>query len=95
MEKLYTNNSDDFKIYKQDELSPFVVQEANKKFFNNDNKVYTEIPGGMGCIWFLRRDFKEGNILGAFLHSDCQGQYGIDHIPYINSFIRGYTRIIQ
>ena len=98
LEKIDINKNlvdSDFKIYIQSELPLHIIRSCKQKFFNCNEKVYTSEYGGMGCTWYLRRDFKDGEILGVFLHSDFQGQYGINHIPYINNFIEGYRNIIN
>lgn len=53
---------------------------------NYDN-IYTIIPAGMGCSYYIR---KKNNILSClFMHSDSWGQYGpqTDDQPILNTFI--------
>lgn len=97
LKKMDTNKEsiNDFKIYHESEISDYVKELVNKKFKTEDGKIYTMEYGGMGCMWYIRRDFKDGSLLAAFLHSDCQGQYGVNHIPYINNFIEDYRIILS
>ena len=57
------------------------------------NKIHTQTYGGMGCTWYIRRDFEDGELMGFFLHSDNQGQYGINHIPFAEKFVEGYEYV--
>lgn len=96
LEKIDTNKiTDDAKnnIYIEPGISDTVITDAKNLFKNKRNKVYTTVYGGMGCTWYIRRDFQDGELMGFFLHSDCQGQYGVNHIPLAESFVSGYTYI--
>ena len=92
LQKINTNKhiDNDFKIYHESELPNHIIELVNNKFNIKNSKIYTNEYAGMGCVWYIRRDFKDGTLLGVFLHSDCQGQYGVNHIPYIDKFIEGY-----
>ena len=94
MDKNKDKNSESFKIYLEEELPKIIVSNAKKKMFQKEDKIYVVEYGGMGCNWYLRRDYKDGMILGAFLHSDCMGQYNINDIPLINNFIQNYNQVI-
>jgi hypothetical protein len=75
----------------------YVHREARNLFGNRDGKIYGEIYGGMGCIWYVKRDSLYSPIRTFFMHSDSWGQYGsgpnLDHRPQMESFIAGYTHI--
>ena len=51
----------------------------------------------MGCTWYVRRDHKDAELKGFFLHGDCQGQYGEDtnDIPKAEAFVSNYEKIRQ
>jgi hypothetical protein len=57
-----------------------------------EHKVYTVIYAGMGCLWFAKRDNIYEKIKLFFLHSDCQGQYGVenDDRPKLDKFLKDY-----
>ena len=102
MLKLDTYVNDDYSnldelIIIQNDLPPNIIQIAKDKFKLIDGKIYTSAYGGMGCIYYLRRDSKHSQLQGFFLHSDMQGQYGsgpkYDHSPYVELFTEGYTCI--
>lgn len=91
-EKMNTKDLGD--IIKQSALSVQIVNEAKKIFGTSDGKVYTQLLGGMGCSWFIRRSGKDEPLYGFFMHSDSWGQYGGGgDVPKLNEFTRGYTMI--
>lgn len=93
--KMNTNmtSGPEFKVYDEAELPPHIVREVKQQLFLRDGRVYAQKSGGFGCFWFLRRDFVGGRILGVFLHSDFQAQYGVDHCPLVKEFISGYEQV--
>ena len=74
---------------------PEYVRNTSTQIFNASDIVnpYTRLYGGMGCIWFIRKN--QGVIEGFFLHSDNQGQYGpeTDHTPMLNVFLQDYNLV--
>lgn len=93
------NVLDDAKIYNlynevlnEDHMVTYCDLVKTKRCFINkkESKLYCIVYAGMGCSLYIRRDFTDGVLLGFFLHSDCQGQYGINHIPFANKFVEGY-----
>jgi hypothetical protein len=93
-------NSDDLSIYNlyneilnEEQMKTYCDIINIKKSLSKilESKIYTISYAGMGCSLFIRRDFIDGTLLGFFLHSDCQGQYGINHIPFVKKFIENYT----
>jgi len=96
LNKLDTNRNvksvDDI-IYDESGIPEHNITEAIKALKNKNGNVYTISYGGMGCSWYIRRDFIGGSLLGLFLHSDAQGQYGLDHLPFVDKFILGYDKI--
>ena len=96
------NESTNHKIYNlckeimdEGQMMTFCNLEEIKKSFRNKKevKIYSLVYAGMGCSLYIRRDFIDGMLLGFFLHSDCQGQYGVNHIPFANKFVEGYTKL--
>ena len=93
------NKNDDIKSYN---LFNEILNEGNMETYcdikqvkqllskSMESKIYTKSYAGMGCVLFIRRDFIDGDLLGFFLHSDCQGQYGVNHMPFVDKFIDGY-----
>lgn len=70
------------------------LDKIKKEFKNSKHAKLSFIAhAGMGCSLYIRRDFIDGVLLGFFLHSDCQGQYGINHIPFAEKFIDGYKLV--
>lgn len=60
---------------------------------NIKNGEYTVMYGGMGCVWYIRKNYNINEYF--FLHSDNQGQYGDDtsDIPRYNAFIDMFTLV--
>ena len=67
-----------------------IITRVKKIFKGHKCKIHTQTYGGMGCTWYIRRDFEDGELIGFFLHSDNQGQYGVNHIPSAEKFVEGY-----
>lgn len=71
------------------------IDRCKNTFLNKQGKIFTKINAGMGCLWFFKRENNDQKIKGFFLHSDSYGQYGENHIPYVNHFTFGYKFIKQ
>ena len=82
-------------IYNEERMNTFcnIVDIKHKLNKCNKSKAYCITYAGMGCSLYIRRDFDDGALLGFLLHSDCQGQYGINHIPFVQMFISGYKLV--
>jgi len=88
-----TVNSVDDIVCNESGLPQHTITKVKKILKGKGGKVYNIAYAGMGCSWYIRRDFMDGSLLALFLHSDCQGQYGIDHFPLVEKFISGYNKI--
>ena len=49
----------------------------------------------MGSELYIRKNSETHQLEAFFMHSDSWGQYGIesDDTPYLEEFIRDYTRV--
>jgi hypothetical protein len=67
---------------------------ARNKIGLNKNNVYTIMYGGMGCMWYAKRN-NYGKISLFFMHSDCWGQYGPDSDmrPQLKTFLEDYQEV--
>tara|TARA_B100001093_G_C26218739_1_gene755169 strand:- start:87 stop:563 length:477 start_codon:yes stop_codon:yes gene_type:complete len=64
-------------------------------FGNKEGKIYTQVNIGMGCLFYLKRNFYGDQVKGFFMHNDCWGQYGpaTSEVPFRNHFLYGYNEI--
>jgi hypothetical protein len=71
------------------------VRAAIRALGGTDGRCHVKMVGGMGCTWYARRNYPEGNISLFFMHSDSWGQYGAgsDDRPALEAFLRGYREI--
>jgi len=77
------------------QLEKSVCEMASTIFDSTVGKCYTSLYGGMGCMWYAKRDYYDGAISLFFMHSDSWGQYGknSDDRPKLEAFISGYTQV--
>lgn len=71
------------------------IDSAKSTFGNKEGKIFTNVYAGMGCVWYMKRNYENGEIYGYFMHSDSWGQYGpnCDDTPGLYRFLNGYTKI--
>lgn len=67
------------------------VKNIHDKYKDIKNNEWEQIYAGMGCIIFISGD--DENIKCFFLHSDEQGQYGIDNTPFVDKLIDGKVKL--
>ena len=85
------------KITEQDSMSLYSINESTTIFNNNISVInpYTILSAGMGCELYIRKNAETYQLEEFFMHSDSWGQYGIesDDTPYLEEFIRDYTKV--
>ena len=64
---------------------------------NGKEMVYTIIYLDLGCQIFIRKQKRDDEIQGFFMHSDNWGQYGqhLSDVSMLNSFKYGYRHIVN
>jgi hypothetical protein len=79
----------------QGQLDSSIVRRALNQMGHSLGKTYVQLPGGMGCFWYLRRTDLGADLEGFFMHSDAWGQYGpeTDEKPELERFVGGYTQV--
>ena len=94
MDVVYANSTDIF--YSEEQISEDIIKMVKTAFGNSNDKVYTVSYAGLGSLWYIRRDFVNGTLVGAFVHSDSQGQYGLetDNLSIAEHFVYGYRKIM-
>ena len=58
----------------------------------NDQNYYLCFLLGMGCSIYARINKLTDPIEYFFLHSDCMGQYGNNHLPFLDNFCKDYHK---
>ena len=58
-----------------------------------EDKIYTILYGGMGCLWYVKRDSSSSEPKAFFMHGDSWGQYGTSDVPELTKFLHGYTKV--
>lgn len=84
------NKSEYNSLILQEHQIPINILNEVLPILHNKNMVYIKAHGGLGAIWYIR---KNTIIEGFFLHPDMYGQYGISHVPYVEEFIIGYQQM--
>lgn len=73
----------------------FAYNEAKKILEDKSGKIFTEIYGGMGCQWFVKRNGINSPLSYFFMHTDNWGQYGpeTDDTEKLKKFLEGYVHV--
>ena len=72
-----------------------IKSQALDNMGETDGKIFTVVPAGMGCEFYVRRDGKDNPIQSFPMSADSWGQYGpmCDDRPALNNFISGYKQV--